>query len=256
MAQCKQFAGSTVVTLFLFFPVAAWSQEIDCLTCHEELKKQKVVHAALEMGCTACHTGIDAKSVPHSITGTLSKGLSADPPGLCFGCHDKAPFTLKKTHAALGMGCTSCHNPHSSSQAKLLVSEPPEVCFACHDRSAFSHGVVHPPVADGLCLSCHNPHASDQPNLLIKKPYELCLDCHADIVTKPHGVSGISSSGHPLGGPGKKNKSVRKRLVKDLKRGKEFYCGSCHDPHSTDTEHLFRFNAKSSMALCTNCHVM
>lgn len=256
MVQCKQFTGSAIVTLLLVLPLAAWSREIDCLTCHEELKKQKVVHAALETGCTGCHPGIDPKSTPHNITGDVSKGLSAEPPALCYGCHDKAVFTRKNAHAALGMGCTSCHNPHSSTQAKLLVSEPAELCFACHDRSLFSGKVVHPPVAGGMCTSCHNPHSSDQVSLLIKKPYELCLDCHADVVTKPHVLSGINTGGHPLGGPGKKNKSAKKGLVKDLKRGKSFYCGSCHNPHSTDTEHLFRFNAKSSMALCTNCHVM
>lgn len=254
MVRCELFARASVLCLFLALPVAARSQEIDCLACHERLKDQKVVHAAMEMGCTGCHTGIDAQSVPHNITGTASKGLSADPPGLCYGCHDKALFTLKNTHAALGMGCT-CHNPHSSSHPKLLAAELSETCFACHDRSPFSHGNVHPPAAGGMCSSCHNPHSSDQMSLLIKKPYDLCLDCHADIVTKPHVLSGFVSGSHPLGEPRKKSKSERKRLVKDLKRG-TFYCGSCHNPHSTDTVHLLRFNAKSSMALCTNCHVM
>ena len=40
-------------TLALILPaLLPWSQEIDCLNCHAKLKKEKTVHAALEMGCT------------------------------------------------------------------------------------------------------------------------------------------------------------------------------------------------------------
>jgi predicted CXXCH cytochrome family protein len=38
--------------------------------------------------------------------------------------------------------------------------------------------------------------------------------------------------------------------------GKPFYCGSCHNPHSADNSYLFRFKAKSSGSLCSNCHNM
>jgi predicted CXXCH cytochrome family protein len=35
---------------------------------------------------------------------------------------------------------------------------------------------------------------------------------------------------------------------------KPFYCGSCHDPHSTNTLNLLRFNAQSAQDLCKNRH--
>jgi predicted CXXCH cytochrome family protein len=41
-----------------------------------------------------------------------------------------------------------------------------------------------------------------------------------------------------------------------MRPGKPFYCGSCHNPHSTDSPLLFRFNAKSQTELCINCHKM
>jgi predicted CXXCH cytochrome family protein len=85
--------------------------------------------------------------------------------------------------------------------------------------------------------------------LLKKKPAEVCLECHPDVPKKPHAVAGFSAKGHPLG--------LGAKAVKDLGRpGKPFYCGSCHVPHSSDGPRLLRFNAKSAMALCTNCHKM
>lgn len=244
------------VSLFSIVPLTASAQEIDCLKCHAKLKKEKVVHPALEMGCPACHTAIDAKALPHKKTSGVSKGLSAELPELCYGCHDKGQFTKKNVHAAVGMGCTACHNPHSSNNAKLLSSEVPDLCFSCHDKTGFSKKVVHAPVAGGMCLSCHTSHSSEDPALLIKKPYELCLDCHADTVKKPHAVSGFGSGKHPLGEPKKTRKGEEKQLRDPSRPDKPFYCGSCHNPHSTDVGRLFRFNAGSGMSLCTNCHKM
>lgn len=205
------------------------------------------------MGCPTCHTGIDASKVPHKNSGTIAKGLSAEQPDLCYGCHDKAQFTKKNVHAAVGMGCTSCHNPHSSKNDKLLSSAAPGLCFGCHDKPAFSKKVVHAPVSGGMCLSCHNPHSSDQTALLLKRPYDVCLGCHADIPSKRHAISGI----HPLG----ELKTIKKGATTEIievqdpsRPGKAFYCGSCHEPHSAEVRRLLRFKAASTMELCVNCH--
>lgn len=270
--------------------------ELDCLKCHASLVKEKVKHAAVDMGCSACHTGItanvgqDAKKNPHKSAGTAPKGLSSDQPDLCYGCHDKSIFSKKTIHAALSMGCTACHNPHSSKNAKLLKSEqpvlcydchdkgmftkktvhaavgmgctgchsphssdnekllisaPPDLCFTCHDSAEFRKKNVHSPVAGGMCLTCHTPHSSDQVALLAKEPILVCLDCHGDVEKKPHAIKGSKGTGHPLG---KKDKQDPKRPER------KFYCGSCHNPHSSDSMKLFRYPAKATMGLCVNCH--
>ena len=246
---------------------AASAQEIDCLKCHAKMKKEKVVHAAIDMGCPSCHAGIDASKVPHKKTSAFDRGLSAAQPDLCYGCHDKALFSKKTVHAAVGMGCTGCHNPHSSKNAKLLVAEAPDLCLTCHDKAAFNRKNVHAPVAGGMCLGCHSPHSTDDIALLLKKPAATCLECHPDVSKKPHAVAGLSSNRHPLGIPKperKRSKQTPEQAplkqpdeVKDPARpGKTFYCGSCHDPHSSDSPWLFRYKAKSSMELCVNCHKM
>jgi DmsE family decaheme c-type cytochrome len=265
--------------------------------CHEQLGKEKVAHAALQMGCPTCHGAVDAKDVPHKITGKAPKGLSGDQPDLCYNCHDRAKFTEKNVHAAIGMGCTGCHNPHSSKNAKLLKSDQPDLCYSCHDKAKFSgknvHAAismgctgchnphssksakllksdmpdicfnchdktvftrknVHMPVAGGMCMSCHKPHASDHTALLIKEPYPLCLDCHANVRKAPHAVAGFSAAGHPLGG----SRKWKKPADDPMRPGKRFYCGSCHDPHSSDSMKLFRYKAASSFELCAQCHKM
>jgi predicted CXXCH cytochrome family protein len=251
--------------LLVLVPFVTSAQDIDCLKCHAKLKKEKVIHTALDMGCMSCHTGIDAKSVPHKKTNTIAKGLSADQPDLCYACHDKAVFSKKNVHAAVSMGCTGCHNPHSSKNAKLLISDAPDLCFSCHDKAEFGKKTVHAPVQGGMCISCHAPHSSDEMALLLKKPVEICLECHPDIPQKPHAIAGFSSKWHPVGAPkpagvsqkdqkGKQQQKPEKDLKDPARPDKPFYCGSCHSPHSTNTPKLLKFNARSTMDLCTACH--
>lgn len=243
-------------TLFAFFLLLlahspAFSAEINCLDCHDELAKGKSVHKALEMGCTACHEGIDASDVPHKKTNKIAKGLSAEPPELCYGCHDKKMFAKKTVHAALEMGCLSCHNPHASKNAKLLIAEVPALCLTCHDKAEFSKKNVHAPVAKGLCLKCHSPHSTDNPSLLLKQPVGVCLDCHAKVRKSPHAMTGFESAGHPIG---LLARGAKEQKNDPARPGKKFYCGSCHNPHSSDYVKLYRYKGASPLDICINCH--
>jgi len=187
------------IFMFLFFSILcspAFSEDINCLMCHEAILQKKFQHAAAQMGCATCHTAIDARDIPHKKTNNLPRGLSSELPDLCYNCHDKAEFSKKN---------------------------------------------VHMPVAGGMCGSCHNPHASNEFALLNKPLNGVCYDCHADVRRKPH-----ADVGHSLGD---------KKPVDDPARpGKRFYCGSCHNPHSSDSIRLFRYPARSAAKLCTHCH--
>jgi predicted CXXCH cytochrome family protein len=219
--------------VLLCSPVTA--ADVSCLTCHRKLTVGKSVHKAVNMGCNSCHRGIDARTVPHKKTNALARGLSSEQPDLCYGCHDKTKFAKKGVHPAIGMGCTGCHNPHSSQNPRLLTSALPGLCYSCHDKANFTKDDVHPPVASGECMTCHAPHSSDEMALLLKKPVEVCTQCHTDVAHGNH----ISSQEEP----------------QDPNRpGTPFYCGSCHNPHSTDSPLLFKFNAQSVSELCVNCH--
>jgi predicted CXXCH cytochrome family protein len=189
---------------------------------------------------------------PHSSDNeTLLKAVMPD---LCFTCHDKTKFKGAVVHSPVGVGlCTSCHAPHTSKNAGLLKEEVPDICFTCHDKGPFSKKSVHAPVMGGMCTACHGPHATNDEKLLLKRPIAVCLDCHADVRTRPHAVTGFSErgqGGHFLG-------SIKKpkKIVKDpARRDREFYCGGCHDPHSSDWGKLFRYKASGVMGLCQYCH--
>jgi predicted CXXCH cytochrome family protein len=207
------------------------------------------MHKALDMGCESCHSGINASTVPHKKTNAITRGLSSDQPELCYGCHDQGMFTRKNVHPAVSMGCTGCHNPHSSKNAKLLRSKSPTLCFACHDKTGFSRKVVHSPVASGECMTCHSPHSTDEIALLLNKPAAVCLQCHPDAVHGQH----VPSRQLPVSEQAE-GKTLSPELQDPLRPDKPFYCGSCHNPHSTENRSLFRFDAKSSRELCIHCH--
>jgi predicted CXXCH cytochrome family protein len=242
----------------------ASAEDVDCSMCHPDLAKKKVVHAAVSMGCPTCHASLNATEMPHKVTGNVPKGLSSAAPDLCYGCHDKGAFSKKNVHAALVMGCSSCHNPHSSDNAKLLVAEVPNLCFTCHDKAQFSKKNVHAPVAGGMCLSCHSPHAADEMALLLKRPTAVCAECHADVLKKKHVVAEFR---HPVGSvakqddnqqaksaSGKKDTKAKGPMMDPARPEKEFYCGSCHNPHSSDFKRLMRYKAGTPFELCINCH--
>lgn len=183
-------------------PGAARAQDVDCLQCHQDLAAKKVVHAAQSAGCKVCHAALDASSVPHKLSGKSPRGLAADPPALCTGCHEAAMFEGKFVHAPVAGGlCTLCHDPHASDYARLLKKEPVAVCLDCHDHVARGSHVVagfsakgHPvgiggrAVADPLrpgtafyCGSCHQPHRSEFARLTrfdTQSSHAFCRECH------------------------------------------------------------------------------
>ena len=236
-----------VVPVFLCPLFAA--EKAKCVACHKKLTKGKFVHPALQSGCPACHSAINAGTVPHKKTNSLARGLSSEQPDLCYGCHDQGMFTKSNVHPAVSMGCTGCHDPHSSKNVKLLKAKLPALCFTCHDKTGFTRKVVHPPVAGGGCLTCHSPHATDEMALLLKKPVALCLECHPDATHGQHAPSRQPPVSEQAAG------NTRGPILQDPARpGKPFYCGSCHNPHSADNSFLFRFDAKSSREFCIHCH--
>jgi predicted CXXCH cytochrome family protein len=187
-----------LLSLGMLFCLAnsASAQKVDCLECHSDLTKGKVVHAAVQMGCESCHTGVDASAIPHKLTG--NKGLKTNLPDLCYECHSKAEFTKKDQHAPVAGGmCLSCHVPHSGPNNSLLQKEAVQLCRQCHEDIEQKHRVMigSPPHSHPLfalkdpkrkgrrfdCLSCHVPHSSAWGKLFryeAQNAEGLCKHCH------------------------------------------------------------------------------
>jgi DmsE family decaheme c-type cytochrome len=135
-----------------------------CLQCHNEMRGQFAKpfhHRVLEgaMKCSDCHNphgGFEQKQV-RAATGNAAA---------CVKCHtDKqGPFVFE--HAPLQVeGCTICHTPHGSTNAKLLKrNNIPQLCIECHSDIG---GIGAPNTP-----SFHN---------LATARFQNCTTCHAKI---------------------------------------------------------------------------
>src|SRR5208283_4727279 len=105
-----------------------------CLECHEDKSKGKAVHSAIATGCLSCHevrVNRDVTRVKLTTTTTQALCLSCHDPhesdnpnqllkattgatrddNLCLSCHNTGVNVPKdgSRHAALDMGCDTCH---------------------------------------------------------------------------------------------------------------------------------------------------
>ncbi len=142
-----------------------------CFQCHTDKRGEFSLphtHPVLQgkMSCVDCHN-------PHK--GSAMRGGGTNLHGeneTCFKCHtaQRGPFVFE--HEALREGCTTCHLPHGSVNAKMLAERNQNLCLKCHfqqqvggtmliggrDHSAF--------VTRGTCWSggCHEAMHGSQVN--------------------------------------------------------------------------------------------
>lgn len=231
-----------------------------CLTCHTkglDVPKDGSRHAALDMGCDACHT-------THK-TGERGKRefdfhLTKDAPALCLDCHDAKDASLAKAHQGQPFAtanCLACHDPHQSKSPKLMqaflhapfeskscdtchkeakdgkvvltAASAKEICVTCHAEKAdqINNAKVQHPGAMGDCTDCHNPHGGKDPAFPNPGPVAVCVGCHTDQADQ-----------------GKKAVVHQPAF--------EQGCATCHEPHGNDTPKLLRAEAINS--LCLECH--
>ncbi len=128
-----------------------------------------------------------------------------------------------------------------------------KICFDCHDNPLLKSG-PHEGALWG-CETCHAPHQGyGGPAGLVAKVDQLCFSCHSRKAilgecSQPDG----SDCGHPVN----RHPVIKKKDPLYPKR--EFTCVSCHNPHSSDQPHLFRYNYRAETSpykgvLCAVCH--
>ena len=206
-----------------------------------------------------------------------------DEPAVCYQCHSESEeeLQMKHAHPEYKTGkCSSCHNPHASSHAKLMNDQIGPLCLSCHDDvgEVIERPVPHLPALEGACLDCHSAHASEFPDLLTNEMVSLCSACHTEILswgqkTATHEpvVSGDCAACHdPHGGdnaallvdavPGiclkchAPDKAFADRHgFADIQNSN---CNTCHDPHASSVKGLLRANQHGPFASgsCSVCH--
>lgn len=173
----------------------------------------------------------------------------------CATCHEAVVNSFAKTRHGRamefgewgGLNCQSCHGDtaehvatadpeKAKNPAKLPLLEKNGGCLACHanqPHTRFWTGSTHD-TSNVSCLDCHSVHKAKSPEKLLRArtETELCFSCHVE-----------------------QRKSLRQRsthLFRTEWAEQRQSCGSCHNPHGTQSAKLI--NANSTNDLCLSCH--
>ncbi len=235
-----------------------------CVTCHADKKAADIkgkVHPPAVRDCVKCHD-------PHTSDNKyqLLKPESGDSKdtNLCLSCHKTGVDVPKdgSRHAALDMGCDTCHVTHKTGERGKrefdfhLTKDAPALCIDCHDPKDETLIKAHQgqPFQTADCLSCHDPHSSGSKKLMAQfthvpfaggqcdtchapakdgkvvliaaTPKEICLTCHSD-----------------------KGEQIEKAKVQHP--GAAGDCTDCHNPHAGSSPGFPKPNA---VAVCLGCH--
>jgi predicted CXXCH cytochrome family protein len=114
--------------------------ETVCYQCHPDVRGQFELpshHPVPEgrMDCVLCHS--PHKGSVHAGGGTAVNAEDET----CLQCHpaQRGPYVFE--HDALREGCTACHAPHGSINAKLLTVRDSNLCLKCHFQQ-FQNGEI------------------------------------------------------------------------------------------------------------------
>lgn len=234
-----------------------------CVTCHADKKASDikgVVHPPAVRDCITCHD-------PHASDNKnqLLKPASGDEKeNLCLSCHQIGVHVPEKgsRHAALDLGCGTCHLTHKTGPEPTLenrfhlTKSTPALCLDCHDAKDAELQKAHQnqPFATANCVECHDPHQSASPKLMAKflhPPFadKSCEMCHAapkegKVVLTQADAKSVCVTCH----------DDKAKLIESAKvphPGAMGDCTDCHSPHASNQPGLPK---SDSVSICLGCH--
>ncbi|MGB9447361.1 MAG: cytochrome c3 family protein [Candidatus Acidiferrum sp.] len=234
-----------------------------CFTCHADKNPADIkgtIHKPAVRDCLKCHDPQES-----DYKNQLLKATSGDQKdNLCLTCHTTGVNVPEKgsRHAALDMGCDTCHVTHKTGEpGKIefdfhLTKAPPALCIDCHDPKdeALQKAHDNQPFATANCVQCHDPHQSAAPKLLAKfthPPFadKQCDTCHAPakdgkVVLTQTDAKAICVTCHD-------EKAKQIETAKVQHPGAAGDCTDCHNPHASNQPGLPKTNG---VDICLACH--
>jgi len=234
-----------------------------CLTCHADMNAAKLtgtVHPPAVRDCIKCHSPHQSNNKYQLLKAT--SGNKGD--NLCLECHAQGVNVPDKgsRHAALDLGCDTCHVPHKTGERGKqefdyhLTKSAPALCLDCHDANSADLQKAHKgqPFATANCVQCHDPHQSRQAKLMQQfnhVPFEggSCDTCHKDpkdgkVVLTQTDVKLICNECHSV-----QAEKIEKAKVQHP--GAQGECTACHNPHAGKTPGFVQPGPASA---CLACH--
>jgi predicted CXXCH cytochrome family protein len=237
-----------------------------CLQCHADKDASKLkgqVHRPAVRDCIKCHE-------PHTSAykNQLLKPASGSDAkeNLCLKCHQIGVKVPEKgsRHAALDMGCDTCHVTHKTGDKPNrefryhLTKGIPALCIECHDPKdgALSKAHENQPFGKADCLTCHDPHQSARPKLMqvfVHSPFEggkdACATCHQPAKDGKVVLTQASAKELCLTCHAEKAEQIEKAKVQHP--GAAGDCTDCHNPHAGKSQ---GFPKPDAANVCLNCH--
>jgi predicted CXXCH cytochrome family protein len=235
-----------------------------CISCHTDKDAGKLtgtVHPPAVRDCIKCHDP-HASDNKNQLLKPTSGATAAE--NLCLACHKQGLNVPPNgsRHAALDMGCDTCHVTHKTGEKGKpefdfhLTKAAPALCLDCHDANDPNLQKAHhnQPFATADCVQCHNPHQSASPKLMqafLHPPFadKSCEMCHAPaengkVVLTQKDVKAICVTCHD-------DKAKLIDTAKVQHPGAAGDCTDCHNPHASQYPGLPKTNG---VEICLTCH--
>jgi predicted CXXCH cytochrome family protein len=234
-----------------------------CFTCHADKNPADIkgqVHKPAARECLKCHD-------PHESDNKyqLLKPTTGDQKeNLCLSCHNTGLNVPAKgsRHAALDMGCETCHVTHKTGPGDKqefefhLTKPAPQLCIDCHDPKDADLQKAHQnqPFGTADCLQCHDPHQSNAPKLMARfmhPPFadKQCEVCHAP--AKDGKVVLTQADSKTLCVMCHEEKAKQIESAKVQHPGAAGDCIDCHSPHASAQPGLPK---TTKVEICLGCH--
>jgi predicted CXXCH cytochrome family protein len=234
-----------------------------CLSCHDEKKVQagQTIHPPAVRDCVKCHDPHQSDNPVQLVKATSGTTREEN---LCLRCHNTGLNVPKdgSRHAALDMGCETCHLTHKNGERgkiefeEHLKKDVPALCVECHDTKDAGLQKAHnsQPFATSNCLQCHNPHQSAKPKLMqtfLHVPFEskMCDSCHQPSADGKVALINTDSRGLCLTCHEDQAKKIEAAKVQHP--GAQGDCVACHNPHAGKSP---GFLQPDPVKACVTCH--
>jgi DmsE family decaheme c-type cytochrome len=182
--QAHVDGGGDKTKIKTFTALSATEANAVCTTCHNSgphMMWDSSAHENRGVACTTCHS-------VHSFKSDKAQLKKATISETCATCHRDKVLKLKRSahmpvqsdpNRPAAMECTSCHNPHGSTNVSLLKvgTSPNDTCVSCHPEKRGPYLWEHAAVVDS-CTNCHDPHGSSFDRMLVTRAPMLCQRCH------------------------------------------------------------------------------